>query len=105
MRSPFWNDNECSVGWTCFTAILTQQDIDWIKEMQPVGYFTPTFYQERRGDVFDETTNRFTKEGDERGFYYSFPEDKNGQVLLTAMRLRGMTGERFKSRKDGGIER
>jgi hypothetical protein len=34
----------------------------------------------------------WTKPGESRRFYYSFPEDEKGVVLLTALRLQGMKG-------------
>lgn len=96
MKNVTWNDNLCTVGWTTVHGEFAARDMDWLLSMQPKGYFTPTFYT--RGNELSQKEHlswqeyMWTKPGESRRFYYSFPEDEKGVVLLTALRLQGMKG-------------
>jgi hypothetical protein len=99
MERLMWSDNICTVGWTSIHAWMTPDDMDWLIMMQPEGNFTPTFSPpwSSWAHVTSDLVRQYFKDGMERAFYFSFPEDRNGEVLLIALKLKGMEGDRWKS--------
>jgi hypothetical protein len=99
MKNLTWSDNICTVGWTSVHARMQPKDMEWLQEMQPRGHFTPTFSPPWSCECCPGAVRAFLGEFSERGYYFTFPEDKAGTALLVALKVRGMTGERWMSRR------
>jgi hypothetical protein len=98
MKYLNWSDNVCTIGWTSIHGVMNADDMEWMGKMHPAGHFTPTFFS-RWSWNHTVTPERIREHcGDEsRGFYFTFPEDERGQALLTALKFKGMKGERYMS--------
>jgi len=99
MRYITWADNICTVGWTSIHASLSPNDMEWLLSMHPQGWLTPTFFPpwgHSRAKVTPELARSHWGEAEKR-YYFSFPEDQQGQALLVALKIKGMTGERYMS--------
>jgi hypothetical protein len=82
-----WPDNIGTVGWTCITASLDPQEMDWLLLKCPKGSFTACFPHKGVINNRAQYEVHLAREGNReavylRTFYFSFPLDVFGLNLL-----------------------
>ena len=87
MKYLKWSDNGCTVGWTTIHAHMNHADKALLLTMAPEGRFSKTFYYAPNADDPEA----------ELPFYFDFKLPNT--PLLVALKLLGMTGERYMSKK------
>lgn len=92
MDSIKWSDNTCTVGWTCITVNMSHHEFPWLSAYCPKGTFSACFYAPHY-DVntelgfTDYLDAHLLGENYMNVFYFTFPFDEAGLVLLKALCL------------------
>ena len=91
MKRVVHNDNLCTSGMTCLTAVMSPDDMYALLKVCPEGDFIPCFYEP--GKQINSPNKLRTSKRKVGIFYFNFKEGRTGNKLLKLLFADGKKDE------------